>query len=211
MKPIVLDEETLLKFAEAIKTMEGFRPGTQAWNLNNPGNLIFAGQPGAEPFKTKNGTFAKFATLRQGEMALIRQIMAVPRRHSPITLREFFAGQRFLESNQLKPGGYPGYAPAGHGDNRPDKYAEFVASRIGASPDALLAWRVVDLNSMFPPPAPAPAASNFVVQAAAADSIEFLVEQTARVLKDKTGETIEHEIGLLKAEIARRRARGENL
>lgn len=52
---------------------------------------------------------------------------------SGLTLRQFLEGV---------PGGYPGYAPYGHGGNDPNVYAENVAGWLGINPD-------VPLNQAF--------------------------------------------------------------
>jgi len=57
--------------AAGIERMEGFYPGSVAWRNNNPGNLRFAGQPGA---KQGAGGFAAFDSVELGRNALRNQI-----------------------------------------------------------------------------------------------------------------------------------------
>jgi hypothetical protein len=57
--------------ASAIQNQEGFFPGSVAYRNNNPGNLVYAGQPGASPGV---GGFAAFDTLADGQAALQNQI-----------------------------------------------------------------------------------------------------------------------------------------
>jgi hypothetical protein len=57
--------------AQAITTQEGFYPGSLSYQNNNPGNLVYAGQPGAT---LGAGGFASFATLADGQAALVNQI-----------------------------------------------------------------------------------------------------------------------------------------
>jgi len=113
--------------ARAIATFEGyFQPGTIAQRNNNPGNLRRWGN-----LPVRDG-YAVFPTPEAGWEALRRQVELNVARG--LSLREFFAG---------KPGVYPGYAPSSDA-NDPERYAEFVASRIGVPAD-------VPLVSLSPP------------------------------------------------------------
>lgn len=58
--------------ASAIQTQEGYYPGSVAYTNNNPGNLVYVGQPGAT--QGANG-FAVFSSYQAGETALRNQIM----------------------------------------------------------------------------------------------------------------------------------------
>lgn len=55
----------------AIQNQEGYYPGSVAYRNNNPGNLVYAGQPGASPGV---GGFAAFDSLADGQAALQKQI-----------------------------------------------------------------------------------------------------------------------------------------
>lgn len=104
---------------------------------NNPGALIVPGLP-------QEKGITKFPTITSGWVALQNQIKTniygrnsndpyYRRRSHPMNLYEFFAGQRDAKGTVL-PGGYPGYAPKGHGKNDPKAYAENVAAWTGLDP-----------------------------------------------------------------------------
>jgi hypothetical protein len=57
--------------AQAIQQQEGYYPGSLAYTNNNPGNLVYAGQPGASPGA---GGFASFPSYSAGYQALENQI-----------------------------------------------------------------------------------------------------------------------------------------
>ena len=67
--------------AQAIFRQEGVMDASGNWitsslgyRLNNPGNLNYAGQPGASPSGQGNGSEAQFATLADGIAATDRQL-----------------------------------------------------------------------------------------------------------------------------------------
>lgn len=96
--------------ANTIQTIEGYYPGSLAYRNNNPGNLVFANQPGA----TQNGAFASFSSYDQGYQALQRQIQLDANRGLTI--------QQFINK----------YAPASDG-NDPTSYAAQIAAAEGLS------------------------------------------------------------------------------
>lgn len=113
--------ELIHGIAKAIAAMEGFgSPSSVARRNNNPGNLRKWGNVPQED------GFARFPSEAAGWEALRSQISRNVKRG--LTLREFFGG---------KPGVYAGYAPSADG-NHPANYAEFVAHKVGVSPDAVL-------------------------------------------------------------------------
>jgi hypothetical protein len=57
--------------AAAFQQQEGYYPGSLAYLNNNPGNLVYAGQPGASPGA---GGFAYFPSYAAGYQALTNQI-----------------------------------------------------------------------------------------------------------------------------------------
>src|SRR6185312_10063130 len=57
--------------AAAIQQVEGYFPGSLAYRNNNPGNLVYAGQPGASPGA---GGFAQFSSYDAGLQAMKNQI-----------------------------------------------------------------------------------------------------------------------------------------
>jgi hypothetical protein len=70
------------RLAEAIFRQEGSADASGLWvtsslgyRLNNPGNLNYAGQPGAVPTTLGNGSEAQFATLEQGIAATDAQLL----------------------------------------------------------------------------------------------------------------------------------------
>lgn len=111
--------------ASAIQTQEGYAPGTLAYTNNNPGNLIYAGQPGAT---SGAGGFAAFPTYQDGLNALYNQINLYATGAcgvcggQPMTIAEMTAA----------------YAPAGQGGNNPGVYATNIANATGAAPDTPL-------------------------------------------------------------------------
>lgn len=109
--------------ASAISMFEGNAPDSRATRNNNPGNLKFAEQPGAE--KDKDG-FAVFRTSQDGMNALKAQIRVAVDGKSNVfnpemTLHEFFQK----------------YAPA-KDKNHPLAYAQFVAQRMGTTSNTKL-------------------------------------------------------------------------
>ncbi len=120
--PVTPQLQTL---ASAIQTQEGYYPGSVAYTNNNPGNLVYAGQPGAT--RGPNG-FAVFDNYQDGLNALYNQLglyatgACAACGGEPLTIAEMAAI----------------YAPAGQGSNNPDVYAANMAAALGVSPDTLL-------------------------------------------------------------------------
>jgi hypothetical protein len=102
---------------------------------NNPGNLRFAGQPGAtEGF----GGFAYFETMEQGREALEKQIALDASRTE--TLEEFIKGKP--DADGVLRGGY---APAS--ENPSDAYINYLSEQTGIRPDELITETDVDALS----------------------------------------------------------------
>lgn len=104
--------------ASAIQTQEGWFPGSVSYRNNNPGNLMYAGQPGsigADP----NG-FAIFPDFQTGWQALLNQISLDASRG--LSIFQFTSK----------------YAPAAAG-NDPTAYANSLAAATGVSPSDSLA------------------------------------------------------------------------
>ena len=106
------------KAVSAITTYEGSTPNSRASRNNNPGNLKFAEQPGAE---RGGGGFAVFRTMNDGRNALVAQIRSAidgtsSVYHPNMTLLEFFKK----------------YAPS-KDKNDPEAYATFVAGKMGTT------------------------------------------------------------------------------
>jgi hypothetical protein len=107
--------------ADAIQVFEGYYPGSIAYNNNNPGNLKFANQPYAVA-EDEYG-HAIFDSYEHGWNALINQLNAIFQNKYPglytidMTIYDMFA--KWATGNS-------------------SEYAEFVASKLGVSPDTQL-------------------------------------------------------------------------
>ena len=101
-------------YAEFIQRHEGWFPGSKAFRNNNPGNLAYAGQPGAT--KDPDG-FAVFPDYKSGWEALNRQIAADAKRG--LSIRQFTAK----------------YARDSVKGNNPEQYARDLATSLGKSVD----------------------------------------------------------------------------
>ena len=112
--------------ASAIQTQEGFYPGSIAYTDNNPGNLMYAGQPGAT---AGPGGFAVFDSYQDGLQALYNQLnlyatgACAACGGEPLTIAQMTAI----------------YAPASQAGNNPTVYADNIASALGVDPDTSLA------------------------------------------------------------------------
>ena len=113
---------TLEQWAEAIKTYEGWFVGSRSYRNNNPGNIRYSKyQIGQD-----SGNFSIFKSYDDGWKALIFQLqISVDGRskyyHPDMNLVDFFKV----------------YAPSSD-NNHPVKYAEFVAQKLGVSPNSTL-------------------------------------------------------------------------
>lgn len=111
-----------MTLAKAIARFEGWdHQESVARRLNNPGNLMFAGQPGATPGKVtgadgKIRNYAKFSTEEQGWAALDRQLKLYAKRG--LTLRQMIAKYAPVEDN-----------------NNPKGYLHTVATWLEVDPD----------------------------------------------------------------------------
>jgi hypothetical protein len=125
-------EETLKRRGiKYIKTADG-KCVTVAKGYNNPGNIL--GKWGNNP-KSKDG-FIIFPTPEAGWTALRHQVSKCLEFYS-CSFKEFFGGQR-NEKGEVRPGGYYGYAPAGHGNNKPAVYAQFVVNAVNKKFDLMV-------------------------------------------------------------------------
>ena len=122
--------------ANLIQKQEGYFPGSLSYQNNNPGNLVYAGQPGATPVTINGVTWASFPTYEAGYQALLNQIAL--QANSGQTIQQFAAQ----------------YASS-PGDN-PTLYAQNIAAAVGLTPtDPLTSADVaapvtggIDLNSL---------------------------------------------------------------
>lgn len=141
--PVQSSEALLTAFCEAIKSYEGWiapcaqwPTGTPAYRNKNPGNLRYAGQPGAIG-KDKSG-FAIFPTEAAGMAALKAQIRSVARGMSATYNKRALDWYDHQSGAQLNLYEYFSiYSPSTDGNN-PKRYAEVVAERIGVSPQTFL-------------------------------------------------------------------------
>jgi hypothetical protein len=97
--------------AQTIQQVEGYYPGSVSYTNNNPGNLKYAGQPGAT--LGANG-FAVFPNYDAGYQALLNQINLDASR-----------GQTIAQFTSI-------YAPAAD-NNNPTSYAQTIANAAGLS------------------------------------------------------------------------------
>ena len=103
--------------ANAMVQQEGYNASLAP--LNNPGNLIYAGQSGATPVTVGGTTWASFPSYDAGYQALLNQISLDASRGE--TISQFTAK----------------YAPAASG-NDPVTYAANIAAATGLTPDSPL-------------------------------------------------------------------------
>jgi predicted metal-binding protein len=112
--------------AAAIEKQEGYYPGSIAYTDNNPGNLMYAGQPGAT---AGPGGFAVFDSYADGEQALYNQLNLYAQgtcgacNGQPLTIEQMTAI----------------YAPAAQAGNNPTVYAQNLAAALGVDPNTPLA------------------------------------------------------------------------
>jgi hypothetical protein len=111
--------------ASAIQTQEGYYPGSVAYQNNNPGNLVYAGQPGA----TRGaGGFAAFSSYNAGYTALTNQITLDATRGTDINGNPTTTVSELLSS----------WAPSSDPQNDTPAYITSVASQTGYDPNAPL-------------------------------------------------------------------------
>jgi hypothetical protein len=127
----VLDPSITSTIAGTIQQVEGYYPGSLAYQNNNPGNLIYVGQAGAT---AGAGGFAKFATYADGLAALNNQI-------------QLYAARGMTIDQMMNV-----YAPSTDGNN-PTSYAAQIAAALGVSPSTSL----LDLSGISTGPAELPA------------------------------------------------------
>jgi hypothetical protein len=130
----ILPAGAVSTIASTIQTVEGYYPGSIAYQNNNPGNLVYAGQPGAT---AGAGGFAVFDSYASGWAALENQV-------------QLYASRGLTISQMMNI-----YAPASVPGNNPAAYASTIAGALGVSPDTSLA----DLSSPSLTVTPADSAS----------------------------------------------------
>jgi len=110
--------------AGAIQTQEGWYPGSVSYQNNNPGNLVYAGQPGAT---LGVGGFAAFSSYADGQAALVNQIQLDATRGTDVN------GNPTTTLSQL----IGSWAPASDG-NDTAAYIANVSAATGYDPSASL-------------------------------------------------------------------------
>jgi len=108
------------RMAKAIMEFEGYFEGSVSYKNKNPGNLKNVGQAGA--IGTDNQGHAIFGTFEDGYQALINQI------------RRMFQGYGTIYQPSMSL--YQVFSKYAEGNSR--QYAEFVAARLGVSPENTL-------------------------------------------------------------------------
>jgi hypothetical protein len=106
--------------AQAIQTQEGYYPGSLAYQNNNPGNLVYAGQPGATQGA---GGFAAFSSYNAGYSALLNQINLDATRGTDVN------GNPTTTVGQL----IASWAPSSDPANNTPAYVASVVSQTGYS------------------------------------------------------------------------------
>jgi len=153
--------------ASQIQTVEGYYPpgsvvngvsypnGSIAYQNNNPGNLVYAGQPGASPGGA--GGFAVFDSYADGQQALYNQLNL----YAQGTCGQCNGQPQTLESVMNI------YAPAGQAGNNPTAYANTLANSLGVDPSD-------SLSSIFAGTATSPSASATGDDSGSSDSSSVL-------------------------------------
>jgi hypothetical protein len=122
---VSMDPLAVAALASAIQTQEGYAPGTLAYVNNNPGNLVYAGQPGATQGA---GGFAAFPSYAAGMQALQNQITLDATRGTDVNGTPINTVGDLISS----------WAPASAGNNTA-AYIASVSAQTGYSPsDSLL-------------------------------------------------------------------------
>lgn len=120
ISPAVVDS-----VAGAIQSQEGYYPGSRSYRNNNPGNLIYAGQPGAS--RDADG-FAVFSSYAAGDSALKNQITLDATRGTDAAGRSINTLSDLISS----------WAPSSDPRNNTPAYISSVVSQTGYAADAPL-------------------------------------------------------------------------
>jgi len=180
--------------AKAITQMEGTYPpgstvggvyypnGTPAYQNNNPGNLMYAGQTGASPGGAAG--FAKFDTLADGQAALNNQIQY--NINKGMTLQQFFAGVPNANGQLVggyAPGGTSNAAGAVQTNAATQNYINFVAQQTGLDPNVPLTQYQ---SGAVTPGDTSQVASNTPSDNSGGDSTDSIATQDASVMDTLT-------------------------
>lgn len=134
----------LQSLAQQIQTQEGYYPGSLSYQNNNPGNLKYAGQPGAT---SGPGGFAVFDSYQDGLTALYNQLGLYASGQCA-----FCDGQPQTIQSMMQI-----YAPSSD-NNNPTQYASTIASNLGISTDDSVSDYI---NGYLNPSNPLPTSSTF--------------------------------------------------
>lgn len=135
--PRLLGLGQISTLTQAIITQEGTCPSPTSCQNNNPGNLVYAGQPGASGVP---GQIATFDTYDDGYNALVNQL-------------GLYASGSCASCNgqpQTIAGTFQIYAPGSVPGNNPTGYANNVAAALGVSTDTPLSSVLTGDTSALP-------------------------------------------------------------
>lgn len=135
--PRLLGLGQISTLTQAIITQEGTCPSPTSCQNNNPGNLVYAGQPGASGVP---GQIATFDTYDDGYNALVNQL-------------GLYASGSCASCNgqpQTIAGTFQIYAPGSVPGNNPTSYADNVAAALGVSTNTPLSSVLTGDTSALP-------------------------------------------------------------
>jgi len=137
-------EELIQKIAEAISVVEGFASGKSRVAVENcnPGN-IRRWSAGGKPYPTRNG-YVDFCAWAGGDRA---RGLTEGWRVLRVLVGQYMSGAFHAGRSPSLYQMFETYAPATD-RNSPKAYAEFVAKRIGTSPDIPLSEVVDDTRAV---------------------------------------------------------------
>lgn len=118
-----ISPDAVNSIAQAFQTEEGYYPGSIAYQNNNPGNLVYAGQAGAVPGA---GGFASFSSYSAGYQALEDQITLDATRGTDVNGNPTGTLSQLISS----------WAPPSENDTA--SYIAAVSQSTGFNPDAPL-------------------------------------------------------------------------
>lgn len=128
----------MTKLATLIAKMEGYgKPGAVPTTHNNPGDLRHSPHSQHLGGPAHKDDIGQIDTIEDGWQDLDFELQLISGQYPHLSLLDFVQGQR-TQSGIVVQGGYPGWAPAGDGANRPVVYAQFLASELGIGIQDLL-------------------------------------------------------------------------
>lgn len=119
--------------AAAIQNMEGYYPGSLAYQNNNPGNLVYAGQAGATKSCSSNRyCYASFPTYDDGYQALLNQIQGQAAKGQNLQQFIWQYAPPCPKAGDV-PNPVTGLCPDGTKGNNTDVYLQSLVSATGTS------------------------------------------------------------------------------